>query len=131
MNVPMVTGFYAGILTVMLLLLTINIIRLRFQYRVGLGDGGEPALIKAIRMHGNFIEYIPFALMLMVIAELTHGATWWLHAAGMCLVFGRVSHAIGLTKTSGTSIYRQVGMLSVFLVLLALASVNMVSFLGF
>ena len=50
------------------------------------------------------------------------------HALGATLVVGRALHAIGLTKSIGISIQRQVGMLSTFLVILILAVENIRSF---
>ena len=126
----LITGFYAALLIILLLALTINIIRLRFKYRVPLGDGGQVGLTKAIRVHGNFIEYIPLALILMAIFELNHGSEFWLHAAGISLVVGRLSHAFALYKTIGTSIYRQIGMFSVFFVYLGFAIANINNFLA-
>ena len=38
--------------------------------QVGLGDGGEKTLLRHIRVHGNFGEYVPFILMLMLMGEL-------------------------------------------------------------
>jgi uncharacterized protein len=123
-----ITALYSGLLAILLFMLSVNIIRLRYKYRVGIGDGGEQELSKAVRIHGNFVEYIPLALVLMAVFELNQGASVWLHSSGALLVLGRISHAIGLTKTIGPSIYRQFGMVSLFLVLLALASANIVGY---
>jgi uncharacterized protein len=125
-----ITALYASILAIFLVFLTINIIRLRFKFKVGLGDGEQRPLIKAIRIHGNFSEYMPLALILLAIYEINGGSEFGLHIFGSTLVVGRLAHAIGLTKTMGTSLPRQLGILSTFVVLLALAWLNIANFIG-
>ncbi len=119
-----VTGFYAGLLALLLIVLAINIIRLRFQFKVGIGDGGQTPLAKAIRIHGNFIEYIPLALLLLACYEVSGANVIFLHALGSILFIGRVLHAIGLTKSTGVSKQRQIGMMSTFIVILILSIEN-------
>ena len=118
------TGFYASLLGILYIGLAINIIRLRIKFQVGIGDGDNRVLAQAIRVHGNFAEYTPIALILLASYELNGASIMMLHALGATLVVGRVLHAIGLTKTIGISIQRQVGMLSTFLVILVLAIEN-------
>jgi len=128
MNIP-ITGFYAGLLTIFLFILTIRIIQWRFKLKVGLGDGQQTPLIKAVRIHGNFIEYVPLALLLLAIYELNSGNIFVLHSLGITLIVARLAHAIGLTKTTGTSLYRQFGVLATFTVLLILSVLNIFIFI--
>ena len=95
----------------MLLALIANVIRLRFKHQVGLGDGGEDELIKAIRMHGNFIETVPLALILMLLLEIQVAMPAILHGLGLFLVIGRAAHAYALYQTDGTSYARVAGTL--------------------
>ncbi len=118
------TGFYASLLGILYIGLAINIIRLRRKFKVGIGDGDNRVLAQAIRVHGNFAEYTPIALILLASYELNGASAMMLHALGSTLVVGRILHAIGLTKSIGISIQRQVGMLSTFLVILVLAIEN-------
>lgn len=124
-----ITAFYASLLTLLYIGLSINIIRLRFKLKVGLGDGGKEPLIKAIRIHGNFSEYMPLALILLVGFELSGADSFWVHLFGAVLFVGRVLHAIGLTQSVGTSKSRAFGMLSMFLVLILLAIANIYAFI--
>jgi uncharacterized protein len=118
------TGFYASLLGLLYIGLAVNIIRLRLSLRIGINSGGNKDLAKAIRIHGNFAEYAPIALILLACYELNGASAMMLHALGALLVVGRVSHVIGLTKTIGASIQRQFGMLSTFLVIIVLAVEN-------
>lgn len=95
---PLITGLYAGLCGLLLLALAVRIIRLRWKFRVGTGDGGERVLAKAIRVHGNATEYVPIALLLMLLAELGGATAGLLHGCGATLVAARVLHAAGRSK---------------------------------
>lgn len=123
-----ITGLYAGILGLIYLLCAINVIKMRYKHEVGLGDNGNEALIKSIRIHGNFSEYVPIGLLLMAFYELNSGSSIILHITGIIFVLSRISHAIGLTKSTGTSTYRKFGVLSTFTLLVVLSLLNIVTF---
>ncbi len=60
---------------------------------------GEPAnmdLAERVRVHQNFLEYVPMAIILMGIIELNGGNAMFLHVFGVVLIFSRIAHAIGL-----------------------------------
>jgi uncharacterized membrane protein YecN with MAPEG domain len=117
-----VTGLYAGLVALLVVALGGRVVRLRQQHRVGIGDGGQPALARAIRAHGNLIENAPLLLLLLLVAELSHALpAAGLHAAGTVIVLGRALHAFGLSRSAGTSIGRLVGMILTWSVLAALA----------
>jgi uncharacterized membrane protein YecN with MAPEG domain len=119
-----ITGLYTSLLALLFVGLAINIIRLRLHFKAGIGDGGHQPLAKAIRVHGNFAEYIPMVLIMLGIYEVNGASPIVLHALGAILFIGRILHAVGLSKTTGVSKQRQLGMLSLFLVMLILAVEN-------
>ncbi|MDN3651313.1 MAPEG family protein [Thalassotalea ponticola] len=121
---PTITGFYAGILAILYIALSFNVIRYRRSKQVGIGDGNDKDLAKAIRVHGNFAEYVPLALILLAIYELSGAQAYTVHVLGGAFVAARFLHALGLSKSIGVSWQRFVGTLSTFLVLLILAVVN-------
>ena len=55
---------------------------------MSIGDGGNPYMLRAIRMHGNAIEYIP--LVLMLIYEINSGAQIVLHFVDVVLLTARL-----------------------------------------
>lgn len=115
----MVTPLYAGLLGLLLLVLSYLVSRQRRKHRISIGDGGVPALQAAIRVQGNFTEYVPVALILLALLELSHHSLYLLHVLGAALVIGRVLHAYGLTvKPHGASPGRLVGVLLTWLVIL-------------
>lgn len=123
-----ITGLYTAMLAILFVGLSINVIRFRFSEKVGIGDGGSKSLAQAIRVHGNFSEYIPIALLLMAIYEINNGHSLLLHAMGLSLFAGRLFHAIGLMKTQGTSLPRVIGTLLTFSSILCLSVLNIVHF---
>lgn len=117
----MITGFYAGIFAFMLVVLIFIVISKRMKYKVGIGTGGIKDLEQAIRVHGNFVEIVPFALILMGLMEYTEAAPlWFLHFYGISLIISRLLHAGGLYASPYRSFGRMVGILgSVILMLIA------------
>ena len=124
-----ITALYAGVLALLLVVLALRVVRLRWKFRVGLGDGGEKAMIRAIRIHGNATEHVPIALLLLLVAELNHAGPTLLHACGAVLVVGRVLHAVGLGKSAGASWQRAAGTIGTVGVIVVLAAVDVAAFL--
>jgi uncharacterized membrane protein YecN with MAPEG domain len=105
-----ITALYAGLNGLILLVLAIRVARQRGISKVGLGTGGDEALERAIRIHGNAVESIPVVLILLGIAEASGSSPVLLHGIGIALTLGRLFHVWGLTQSSGTSVGRLVGM---------------------
>lgn len=103
----MITAFYAGLLGLWLALLYLTVVRYRREYHVGLGDGDREDLHKAIRIHGNFVETVPYVLLIMMLMEMMNPQSWLLHAFGVLLIVSRLLHFIGLRKSSGASPQRK------------------------
>lgn len=122
-----ITGFYGGILAVILLALSFKVIGLRKQHKIGIGDGDNAELAKAIRVHANFTEYVPISIALLAISEINGAAPWFVHAMGGLLVTCRFLHAIGLSSTIGTSWQRFAGTVGTFITLLILAIANIIT----
>lgn len=118
MNVPYVTLLCAGLLGLMLLSLLWPIVRMRRGEKVGLGHGGNPELLRRIRVHGNFVEYVPMLLVLLALLETGGLARWMVALLGGVLVAARALHAIGLSRSPGYSFGRFWGTLLTWLVLL-------------
>lgn len=116
-----ITSLYAGLLALLILLLSYRVVMLRRKFQVGIGSHGEKALARAIRVHGNAVEYIPICLILMVLAETQGAPSWLIHGAGIALVIGRILHAVGLSKSIGKSFGRFYGVILTWIVMLSLS----------
>jgi uncharacterized membrane protein YecN with MAPEG domain len=119
-----ITSLYAALGALLIFVLALRVMQLRHTRRVGIGTGGDEVLARAIRAHANAIEYLPIALLLLLILDLDQTRAWVLHAFGIVLIVGRILHAIGLSTNAGTSFGRFVGtgltMLVIFLMALLL-----------
>ena len=106
---PAIAALYGGLIGLLLMLLALRVSYLRRELRTGLGDGGDPRLARAIRVHANAVEWALPAIILLLLAELTRASPLLLHACGIAVVVGRVLHAIGLSRTGGSSFGRFAG----------------------
>ena len=93
----MITALYAGLLTILLFVLSIRVIGLRgnpaFSF-IAHGKGDEELLQRAIRAHGNFTEYVPMMLILLAFLELSATSEFKLHLLGGAFSLGRVMHGV-------------------------------------
>ena len=124
-----VMSLYAGILGLIYLALSYRVVAFRRSQKVGLGDGDNVDLQRAIRVHANFMEYVPLCLILMFLLEQSHNSNVQTHVFGAVLVIARLLHAYGLGKISGTSFGRFWGTLLTWLLLLGLAVANIAFYL--
>ncbi len=113
----MIIAFWTLPLTLIFLWLSLRVIRHRRAERIPLGSAGNAALERAIRAHGNFAEFVPFAVLLLILAEWGGTWPWVLHALGALLVTARLSHAIGIAKDPEDYRFRVFGMMGTFGVL--------------
>jgi len=109
---PTISLLYIGLNTLLIFALAMYVVVLRYRHKVGLGDGGVPELLRAIRAHGNALEYVPLTLIMMLGLELSGLSDTHIHVIGATLLIGRALHAWGLVSTSGTSPGRFLGTLS-------------------
>ena len=116
-----ITLLFTALHILLLLCLLAPISRHRYRLRIGIGDGGDPALQRKIRVHANFIEYVPLALLILGLLELSGLPAAWLWSFGTALLLGRVMHAIGFSLKAGYSFGRFYGTALTWLVLLAMA----------
>ena len=90
---PTVTILYAGLLGLFSMVLSAGAGILRGKKNIDAGDGGDPDMLRAMRRHANFTEYVPLALVLIALLELTGVRSLVIHAMGLTLIAGRLLHA--------------------------------------
>ncbi|KAB2848574.1 MAG: hypothetical protein F9K44_10460 [Hyphomicrobiaceae bacterium] len=112
------TAFYAGLLCLLYLVLSFRVIFMRREARVEIGFGESKELLRRARVHANFAEYAPFAILLMGLAESLQARWLVLHFAGLTLFAGRLIHAYGLSQTPHIMPLRFSGMVLTFTSLL-------------
>lgn len=120
---PQIIPFYASLLVLLFIFLSVRVVRLRRALQVAIGDAGDKRLLRAMRVQANFAEYVPFALLLLLALELQVFYPWALHALGATLLVGRLLHAYGVSQPREQLGFRTAGMACTFAVMLLTAAI--------
>ena len=118
---PKITLLFAALHVLLMLALLAPISLHRRVNNIGVGDGGDKLLARKIRVHGNFVEHAPFALLMLALLELCGLPAPWIWGFGSALLLGRVLHALGFSRAGGYSFGRFYGTALTWLVLLLMA----------
>jgi uncharacterized protein len=105
---------YAALLGIVFVLLSVRTLRLRRRLRVAVGDGGNALMLRGMRVHGNFAEYVPLGLLLIAGAEVLSAPAVLVHGLGIVLLVGRIVHAFGVSQELEVFAYRVSGMALTF-----------------
>lgn len=116
-----ITGIYAALAALLVLILAVRVMMRRMSARIGIGDGGDHELNKRIRAHANAVEYLPLGLILLLLVELNQTVPAIVHAFGIVLLVGRVLHAAGLSRSSAAGAGRMLGITLSVVVIAAMA----------
>ena len=116
-----VTAYYTSVFVLLYALLSFNVIRLRREHKVSLGDGGQLALQRAIRAHGNFLEYMLPTVILLYFFETGIGANYWFHGVALLFLVGRGIHVVAILSDKSRMPLRVIGMALTFTVLISLS----------
>jgi len=107
MPVP-ITGLYLAVFAVFGSVLAFLAARIRGAEAISVGDGGRMDLLVAMRRHANFVEYVPFFMIMFAALELNGSGAGVLHALGLGMLVSRTCHAVGL-KPEIQSVLRGIG----------------------
>ena len=113
-----IVALYAALNLILLLVLTYLVIRQRRQHQIGFGHKNNEDMQRAIRVHGNFTEYTPMALLGLFMMASLSAPVYWLHGVGALFTIARVLHAFGYSKSSGISKGRYYGIVLTILTIL-------------
>lgn len=105
-------AFYTAINALIMLVLGVLVTRARVSTQTEIGHGGKPEMAAPLRAHANNTEWTPMALLMMWVLTLpTFGASIWIiQGMGITLTLGRILHGIALSRSTGVSPMRLVGM---------------------
>jgi uncharacterized protein len=121
MTFPHITAAAAIVLAVLQMFLMLYAASGRGQFRTGLGDGGNPALLRRLRMHGNLAENVPLFLILLGLAEMSGQWAAFVPWFALAFVIARLLHPIGLAISSGANPPRFIGVMTTFVCNIGLA----------
>jgi uncharacterized protein len=108
MAVPVI-ALYGPLNAALNLFLANRVSNLRGKHKVSIGEGDSDELLRAVRIHGNNAEFVPLALLMLLIAELMGGKSMWLHVMGGSLLIARVLHPIGMAMPKSPNPPRFIG----------------------
>jgi uncharacterized membrane protein YecN with MAPEG domain len=99
---PVVTALYAALNAILNIALAYRVTLLRKTHKTSHGesDDAKSPLNLGIRAHGNNAEYVPLAIVMLLVTEMLGGDKVWLHVLGGTLLLARVLHPIGLPLKS-------------------------------
>jgi uncharacterized membrane protein YecN with MAPEG domain len=126
-----VTVLYAGLNGLIVVALTFYVIAYRFANKVSIGHDGHPNLERRVRVHGNAVETIPLALILIGFLEFYQTSSYVLHGLGAALTIGRVLHAVGLSRTLEVNVGRSLGIVLTMTVISTASILAILIGLGF
>ena len=115
------TALYGALLGLLFVALSVRALRMRRNLRITVGDGGNPAMLRAMRVHANFAEYVPLALLLMAFAEVRGADGLLMHGFGIALLVGRLAHAYGVSRVAEDFRFRVFGMTMTLTVIAAVS----------
>jgi uncharacterized membrane protein YecN with MAPEG domain len=124
-----IVSLYAALLAILFIILSIRTIRMRRSLKIAIGDSGSPAMLRAMRVHSNFAEYVPLTLFLVALVEVGSASSWVVHALGSLLLVGRLSHAYGVSQTTEVFAFRVSGMAMTFTTILFASLILLYEFL--
>ena len=105
------TLLYAALLAIFALFLSFKAGSFRGKAGVSIlyGEPANMELAQKVRVHQNFLEYVPMILILMGAIELSGGSPVYLHVVGVALIIARIAHALGLKHDNMAHIGRLIG----------------------
>lgn len=115
-----IVTLYSGIFGLFFIALSVRTLLLRRSFGVLVGGGDQPTLERASRVHANFAEYVPLALLLIYFLEIqTKSNLGWIHFVCIALLVGRISHAYGVSQVKEKLIFRVIGMALTFIAIVS------------
>ena len=119
--VPVIVPFYAAILAIIFIGLSMRVARMRGETKIGIGAGGNPVLERRMRVQANFAEYVPFALLLLAFLEMQQHSRSLIHLLCLALIVGRIIHAYGVSQDDEDIRFRITGIIITAAVILVAA----------
>ncbi len=125
----LITPIYAALLGLIFVVLSIKTIIIRRKNKVAVGDGNKPQLQRAMRVHANFAEYTPIAIILVGFVESLKYNEIIVHILLSLFLLGRIIHAYGLSKIDEDFRFRVFGMVMTFNVITIASGLIIFNFL--
>jgi len=117
-----IISLYTSLLIILYFILSINTIRIRRKTKIALGHDENPELLRVMRAHSNFAEYVPINLIALYLVEFQGAKAIFIHFIGLILFLGRLLHAYGISQVNENFRFRVTAMALTFTAMLSSAS---------
>ena len=121
MVAPVITALYGALNAIFNIFLANNVSNARRKHKVSLGEGDHPAMLVAIRTHGNNAEFVPLAIVMMLLAELCGANSAVLHIYGGGLLAARFLHWFGMPRKA-PNVFRFTGVAFTWTAIVAISA---------
>ncbi|MGZ3421524.1 MAG: MAPEG family protein [Polyangiales bacterium] len=108
MAVPVI-ALYAPLNAALNIFLANQVSNARRKHSISVGHGESEDVLRTLRAHGNNAEFVPLAIVMLLIAELMGGKSLWLHVMGGSLLLARIAHAFGIHERKTPNAARFLG----------------------
>ena len=128
MTFPAITAFYAGLLALIYVGMSMWVIVGRVDKNALFGEGDAGVLTRRIRAHANFMEYVPIALLVIALFEAAGGGHGLVRGLLIALIVVRLMHPIGMFAAANTPrqfLFRGLGIVGT-LAIIAIAAVGLI-----
>ena len=105
------TLLFAALFGILHVFFTLRVGGYRFKSKISFGDEGDRELRNRIRGHGNFIENVPIALLLLLLNDLNGLADKTLMILGSVLLISRLLHYVMIVSRALPIVFRPISML--------------------
>ena len=121
----MITSFYAGILALLFMKISMDTIKARRANRVSLGYGANNEIVEIVSAHANFAAYTALLLLLTFLAEQAQIISAYLiHLLAAAFTLGRFLHYFAFVAEKMNFKLRTIGMQLTLWPLVILACIN-------
>lgn len=105
LNPILIFSLTASLLSILFITLSLMVISRRRETKIGFKDGQDAVLLRRVRAHANFVEYVPLTFILMGLSLLLQISPHVFAVVALVFLIGRFVHAIGIL---GDNVNRQV-----------------------
>ena len=122
MSMP-ITLMYASVFALFALVLSFRAGSFRGKSGISVlhGDPANMELAERVRVHQNFLEYVPIVIIVMGAIEINGGSSMFLYITGDLLFIARIAHAMGLKHDNMAHKGRLIGAAGTALITLVVA----------
>lgn len=121
----MITLTYGAILGIIFVYLSWVVSQGRMKTKTSLGAGANDELERDIRIHGNFAEYVPFALVLIGLLEASDVPNALIRWLGGALVIARLLNIWGLKQPQSGAFGRVGGTIGTWLIIVVASGMGL------